>query len=147
MKTTTETAPALPPEETALAIFQPNTALSKLTPALQEALKKFKVREAAGFAPQWKPTKPGDYLVGTILSIRDVETDFGTGTVVTMQSQIGHAAVFLGTELKVKLDGARPGQHYVLQYDGLELKANNPKLKKDMKKWTVIEVDPTSGPE
>lgn len=134
-------------EETALTIFQPNTALAKLPPVLQKALEKFRIREAAGFAPQWKPKTPGEYLVGTILSVRETETEFGMATVVTMQSQQGQAAVFLSTELKMKLEGARPGQHYVIQFDGMETKKDNPKLKNDMKKWTVIEVDPSSAPE
>ncbi len=121
--------------------------MKKLPPVIQQALSKYKLREAAGFAPQWKPKNPGEFLVGTILSVRDAETEFGIATVVTMQSQQGQAAIFLGTELRMKLEGCRPGQHYVIQYDGLESKKDNPKLKNDMKKWTVIEVDPTSGPE
>jgi hypothetical protein len=145
MKTTE--VPPVAPEETALTVFQPNTALKKLPPMLQEALKKFKVREAAGFAPQWKPKDPGEYLVGTILSVREAETEFGLATIVTMQSQQGQLAIFLGTELKMKLEGAQSGQHYVIQFDGMETKKQNPKLKNDMKKWTVIEVDPTSAPE
>lgn len=128
-------------EGAALTIFQPNTALSKLPPALQEALKKYRVREAAGFAPQWKPVKSGEFLVGSIMSVRhDVETEFGMAIVVTMQTQQGPTAIFLGRELQMKLEGAQKGQHYVIQYDGIESKKDNPKLKNDMKKFTVIEV-------
>lgn len=142
-----QVTPKAKPEEMedsgAMTIFKPNTAVSKLPPALQKALSNFRVREAAGFAPQWKPTKPGEFIVGTVMSYREgVETEFGPATVVTFQTQDGPRAVFLSTELRRKLEDAPKGSAWVIQYDGKQTKAENPKLKNDMKTFTVIEVLP-----
>lgn len=127
----------------ALTIFKPNTAVSKLPAHLQAALSKFRTREAAGFAPQWKPEKPGEFILGTVMSYREgVETEFGPATVVTFQTQDGPKAVFLSTELKRKLEDAPKGSAWVIQYEGKQLKKDNPKLKNDMKTFTVIEVLP-----
>ena len=140
-----KTAPVDPAsfsDSQALTLFQPSTALRKLPPKLQEALSKYRTREAAGVAPQWKPVKEGEFLIGTVSSIRDVETEFGQSIVVTFNTPDGPQAIFLGADLKVKLADAQKDQAYVITYDGKMTKAENPKLKNDMKKFTVIEIMP-----
>lgn len=130
-------------ESTALTVMQRGTSIQKLPPALQQKLARFQMREAAGFAPQWKPSKIGDYLLGRILSIRNTKTQFGEATVVTLLCEDGQQrAIFLGTDLKTKLNGAEKDQVYVIQFDGEETKKENPRLKNNMKKWSVIEVLP-----
>lgn len=130
-------------EETAITVLQRGTSIQKLPPALQQKLARFRTREAAGFAPQWKPVKVGDYLLGRIMSIRNTETQFGGATVVTLLCEDGQQkAIFLGRELKMKLAEAEKDQVYVIQYDGIETKKENPRLKNDMKKFSVIEVLP-----
>lgn len=129
--------------DTALAVIQKGTSVQKLPPALQQKLARYQMREAAGFAPQWKPTKVGDYLLGKILAIRGTETQYGNATVITLLCDDGvQRAIFLGRELLVKLNDAVTGQVYVIQYDGIESKKDNPRLKNDMKKFSVIEVMP-----
>ena len=131
------------PKETALTLFQPSTALNKLAnPELQQALAKYQVREAPGLAPQWKPEKPGEFIIGTVSSVRDQKTDFGEATIVTINTPDGQKAVFLSADLRLKLANAEPGQAYVIQFDGWMKKAENPKLLNDMKIYTVIEVMP-----
>jgi hypothetical protein len=130
-------------ETQALTVFHQGTAVQKLPPALQQKLARFRMREAAGFAEQWKPTKQGDYLLGKILSIREVETQFGQTSVITLLCEDGkQRAIFPGTDLRTKLNGARQDQVYVIQFDGVETKKENPRLKNDMKKYSVIEVLP-----
>lgn len=130
------------PTETAVTLFQPNTALKRLDPKLQEALSKYRTRESIGVAPQWKPENPGDFIVGSVTNVRVVDTDFGESTIVTFETTDGPKAVFLSADLKIKLGHAQPGQAYVVQFDGWMRKSTNGNLRNDMKIYTVIEVLP-----
>lgn len=127
----------------ALTLFQPKTPASKLPAAVQGILKNLRTREQPGFAPQWKPEKKGEFLLGRVLSLRQVLTEFGETVVLTFQCHDGEiVSIFPGVDLRMKLAGAAPDQVYCITYEGIVTKKDNPRLKNNMKQYTVVEVLP-----
>lgn len=128
----------------ALVLFNKGTAT--LPAAVQRAIDrsglKLKTREKAGVAPSWKPTKPGEYVFGEVLAVREGVGEFA-GTVVVISSPDGPVSVWLGADLKTKLGGdVREGKVYCIQYMGKLKKTDNPKLKNDMHQFQVAEILP-----
>lgn len=122
---------------TSLVLFGQETGL--LPEELRERLGGMELREIPGFAPQWKPSKAGDFLLGQIRSVRH---DVGKyhATVVTMQTAAGFRSVFLGADLKMKfLDGQDlRGRVFSLSYEGETKTAGDEK--KAMRQYRVIEI-------
>lgn len=128
--------------EEALVLF--NKGNSTLPAAVAKAVERagFKTKERAGVAPTWKPSKPGEYVCGEILAVRDGVGEFG-GTVVVVNDLHGIVSVWLGADLKTKLAGAvKEGQVYCIVYQGKLSKKDNPKLKNDMHQYNVVEILP-----
>lgn len=126
----------------ALVLF--NKGTSTLPAAIQKQIDRLglKTREKAGVAPSWKPTKPGEYVAGEVLAVRDGVGEFA-GTVVVMNTPDGPVSVWLGADLKTKLGGnVKEGQVYCIQYMGKLKKTDNPKLKNDMHQFQVVEIIP-----
>jgi len=128
----------------ALVLF--NKGTSTLPAAVQKQIDKMglklKTRELPGVEPSWKPLKAGEYVIGEILAIREGVGEFG-GTVVVMNAQGGPVSVWLGADLKTKMgSNIRIGQVYCIQYMGELKKADNPKLKNNMKQFQVVELLP-----
>lgn len=126
----------------ALVLF--NKGTSTLPAAVQRQIDrmglKLKTRELPGVEPSWKPTKPGEYVIGEVLAVRDGVGEFG-GTVVVISAQGGPVSVWLGADLKTKMGtNVRIGQVYCIQYMGELKKADNPKLKNNMKQFQVSEI-------
>jgi hypothetical protein len=126
----------------ALVLF--NKGTSTLPAAVQRAIEKhgLKVRPKAGVEPSWKPTKPGEYVVGEVLAIRSGVGEFG-GTVLVINAPEGPCSVWLGADLKVKMgNNVKVGEVYCIQYMGKLKKTENPKLKNDMHQFQVSEILP-----
>jgi len=124
----------------ALILF--NRGTSTLPAAVQRAIERhgLKVRPKAGVEPSWKPTKPGEYIVGEVLAVREGVGEF-QGTVIVINAPEGPASVWLGADLKAKLGGAvKVGQVYCISYMGKLKKTDNPKLKNDMHQFQVVEI-------
>ena len=122
-----------------------NKGTNTLPQAVQKQIErmglKLKTRELPGVEPSWKPGKPGEYVIGEILAIREGVGEFG-GTVVVMNNPGGPVSVWLGADLKTKMTGLRLGQVYCITYMGELQKKDNPKLKNDMKQFNVVELIP-----
>jgi len=126
----------------ALVLF--NRGTSTLPAAIQRQVERLglKTREKAGVSPSWKPSKPGEYVAGEVLAIREGVGEF-EGTVVVLNTQDGPVSVWLGADLKVKMGhNVREGQIYCIQYMGKLKKTDNPKLKNDMHQYQVVEILP-----
>ena len=127
----------------ALVLF--NKGTSTLPAAVQRAIErsglKLKTRQLPGVEPSWKPTKPGEYVLGEVIAVRENTGEFA-GTVVVISDPNGPVSVWLGADLKLKLGGVRVGQVYCIQYMGKLKKSDNPKLKNDMNHFQVSEIIP-----
>lgn len=127
----------------ALILF--NKGTNTLPAAVQRQIErmglKLKTRELPGVEPSWKPTKPGEYVIGEVLAIREGVGEFG-GTVIVLSAQGGPVSVWLGADLKTKMSSVRVGQVYCIQYMGRLKKTDNPKLKNDMNQFQVAEILP-----
>lgn len=137
---------AKPKEESSDALVLFNKGTSTLPSAVQRQIERsglrLKTRELPGVEPSWKPTKAGEYVIGEVLVVR---TDVGEfqGTVVVLAAQGGPVSVWLGADLKTKMgSNIRTGQVYCIQYMGELKKADNPKLKNNMKQFQVVEILP-----
>lgn len=131
-----------PNDNEALVLFNKGTAA--LPAAIQRQIDRMglKTRERAGVAPSWKPTKPGEYVAGEVLAVRENVGEYA-GTVVVISTPDGPVSVWLGADLKVKMGtNLRIGQVYCIVYQGKLKKSDNPKLKNDMNQFTVAEIIP-----
>ncbi len=144
-------APAVPTvtvedlNDLAIAVFDAKSVdLSTLPPDIQRALKEFEVRELIGIAPSWKPEKPGEFLLGTVENARDNIGEFSS-TVLTMRTIDGPKAVWLSTDMTLKLGenvDRMLGRSFVIQFEGWLTRAAMPRLKKDMRTFRIFEVGP-----
>lgn len=133
----------MPKEETqgTVVVFnRQQTDLTTLPKEIQDALAKFKTREAVGVAPVWKPKKDGDFIIGKVTASR-IAGKYNS-TIITLSTPAGHLAVWLNQDLKLKLGTeSLVGRNLVIQYEGMLLQKDNPNIKKDMKMFKVIEVE------
>lgn len=119
-----------------------NTDLEGLSPDLQQALKAYDTRELVGVAPQWKAEKEGDFIVGTVIGVRESVGKFD-GTALVMDTLEGPRSVFLNGDMRVKLGEDEEkllGKNLVIQFMGWMYKKENPALVDDMKVYKVLQV-------
>ena len=120
--------------------------LTGLSAELQEALKQYDTREIVGVAPQWKAEKPGDFIVGSVIGVRNEVGKFD-GTALVMDTVDGVKSVFLNGDMRVKLGEDEEkliGKNLVIQFMGMMYKKENPALVDDMKVYKILEVKPKS---
>jgi hypothetical protein len=118
--------------------------LTDLSPELQAALKAYDTREIVGVTKQWKAENPGDYIVGSVIGVRNNIGKFD-GTAMIMDTVDGPRAVFLNGDMRVKLGEDEEkliGKNLVIQYMGMMYKKENPALVDDMKVYKVLQVTP-----
>lgn len=100
--------------------------------ALREAIEK-----ATGETPAWKP-QPGEYVIGEVVAIRDVDTDLGKSRVVELVNEDNGelVAVFMTTMLQERFQdyGIVPGERIALKYHGRKQNAKG----REYHHWTVL---------
>lgn len=133
-----------------------NGSLAKLPDAVQKALQGYEVKKKAGMEPIWPHEEPGDYIIGTIVGARNAG-QFGS-KIITIESRVtgnensGHYkmeerfySLWLTTDLETKLNAEEDGltgRRVQIRFDGWLTQADNPRLKNDMKLYTVQEFNP-----
>lgn len=128
-------------EETALTVFRKETDLSGLPEQIRKALSKFNVKTKHGIAPTWNPTKEGEFILGTVSSLRKGVGKYQSD-VITLDTVGGPFAIWISADLKTKLGEDPVGKHLVIQFQGKLQKKDNPSLANDMKLYHVMEVEP-----
>ena len=157
-KKTTESQVENNANETTAIVLQSGTGnLSKLPAAVQKALSGYEVKRKAGFEPLWIHENEGDYIIGTIISARNAG-QYGR-RIITMEAKvIGNEktqewealqqqfrSLWLTADLETKLNAEEDGltgRHVFIRFDGMLTKEENPRLKNDMKLYTVQEFNP-----
>lgn len=104
----------------------------------------------------WPHDTEGDYIIGTIIGARDAG-QFGS-RIITIESKVtGNEnsgewnaeekfhSLWLTQDLETKLNAEEDGllgRHVFIRFDGWLTQADNPRLKNDMKLYTVQEFNP-----
>jgi len=80
----------------------------------------FKVREAVGVVPAWKPTKPGDVLVGQVVQYKEHPHKTYDTDLVVITGPTGTFSVWLTTDLAMKIGKDMAGRNAVVafRYEG-----------------------------
>jgi hypothetical protein len=127
------------PRNTEMVLFG-KQGIMGLPDQIQRLLAPYKTREIAGVSPQWKPDKPGDMIAGVLSRFKQVNTQYGLGSVVSITTKDGPRDVWLGADLKMKIDADSVGRPIVIVYDGEQIVGRGRNSGKAMKAYRVIEV-------
>ena len=140
-------------QSTAIVLQSGNGSLARLPQAVQNALKGYEIKKKPGFEPLWPHDDVGEYIIGTILSARDAG-QFGS-RIITIEAKVtGNEntgdwkaeerfySLWLTSDLEAKLNAEEDGlvgRNVFIRFDGYLTKEDNPRLKNDMKLYTVQE--------
>lgn len=95
------------------------------------------IEEATGEPVVWKP-EAGEYLIGKVLAVRDIETDMGSGRLAEIEDEDSGAVktLFLTTMLKERFleYGIGPGDRIAVKYHGKRTNAKG----REYHHWTVF---------
>lgn len=120
---------------------------------VREALEAYGAKERVGIAKTWEPEE-GDYVIGEITAARQASQYQNwiitievvcSGSIHTQEyaTKVHYVGVWLNADLELKLNKEElglTGRRIYLQFDGWLTKEENPRLKNDMKLYTVHEM-------
>lgn len=108
-------------------------------------------RERPGVSPTWLPTKPGDFIVGTIIEYRHELGKYKSSCVVilgritgeTQQTPPTYRTVWCGADLKTKLlEKVEAGGFVALEFTGMQELKGRPQ---PMRTYRVMELLPADA--